>query len=78
MEYILADGKALKPGVVPVSDKAVEEPETTPPLRFAESVSPVSIMSTFVVSDTAKLVLEEMSSVPVVDVISIISICINV
>ena len=40
------------------------EPEITPPLRFAVKVSSVKIKSTYSVSPTAKLVCEEISTVP--------------
>ena len=39
------------------------EPDTTPPLRFANKVSPLRIISTLALSDTAKLVLLEISTV---------------
>ena len=38
------------------------EPDTTPPVKLAERVSPVNIISTLVVSDTAKFVSVDIST----------------
>ena len=43
-----------------------EEPDTTPPINSAESVSPLKIILTSSVSVTAKFVCEDISTVPAV------------
>ena len=47
--------------VVSVTSATCAEPDTTPPINSAESVSPLKIIFTSEVSETAKLVLLEIS-----------------